>query len=291
VLVDVMLPFYGDMSLFQAAVRSVLAQTHTEFRLVMVDDKYPDPEPARWFQELDDPRLSYLRNTENLGVNGNFRRCIELTEAPAFTIMGCDDLMGPDHLARGVAALAGNPDAAIVASGVDVIDADGTLVRPLGDRVKSVLAPSAASTLRGEELAAGLYRGNWTYFPSLLWRRDIARPIGFREGLEVVLDLALLVDIARSGGSLVFDPEVTFSYRRHVASVSSVRAVDGRRFAEERQFFADEATTCESLGWTLAAKAARRHPTSRLNAATLLPGALLGRQWPIAGELARHLVR
>ncbi|PYE16848.1 glycosyl transferase family 2 [Williamsia limnetica] len=286
-----MLPFYGDMSLFQAAVRSVLAQSHAEFRLVMVDDQYPDPEPARWFQELGDSRLQYLRNAENLGVNGNFRRCVDLAEAPVFTIMGCDDLMGPDHLARAVAALATHPDAAVAASGVEVIDADGAVVRPLGDRVKSTLAPRAATTLRGEELAAGLYRGNWTYFPSLLWRRDVARQIGFREGLEVVLDLALLVDIARAGGSLVFDPDVTFAYRRHVGSVSSVRAIDGRRFTEEREFFTAEARTCEELGWTTAAKAARRHPTSRLNAATLLPGALVGRQWPVAGELARHLVR
>lgn len=286
-----MLPFYGDVSLFQNAVRSVLAQTHTEFRLVMVDDQYPDPEPARWFEGLADPRLHYLRNTENLGVNGNFRRCVDLVEAPVFTIMGCDDVMGPDHLARAVAAMSSNPDAAIVAGGVEVIDADGAVVKPLGDRIKTVLAPNGAATLRGEELAIGLYRGNWTYFPSLLWRRDIARPIGFRPGLEVVLDLALLVDIARAGGSLIFDPAVTFSYRRHVASVSSVRAVDGRRFAEEREFFDGEARTCEAMDWPRAAKAARRHPTSRLNAATLLPGALLGRQWPVAGELARHLVR
>lgn len=286
-----MLPFYGDVSLFQTAVRSVLDQTHTEFRLVMVDDQYPDTEPARWFESLGDPRLQYLRNAENLGVNGNFRRCVELVEAPAFTVMGCDDVMAPDHLARAVEALNANADAAVVQGGVEVIDSDGEIVRPLGDRVKTRLGPQGSTTMRGELMAASLYRGNWTYFPALVWRTDVAAPIGFRPGLEVVLDLALLVDIARSGGSLVFDPAPTFSYRRHRASVSSVRAVDGRRFTEEREFFEEEARRCEELGWMVAARAARRHATSRLNAATLLPGALLGRQWPVAGTLARHLFR
>lgn len=286
-----MLPFYGDVSLFQTAVRSVLDQTHTDFRLVMVDDQYPDPTPARWFTSLADPRLQYLRNEENLGVNGNFRRCVELVEAPAFTVMGCDDVMAPDHLARAVAALETHPDAAVVQGGVDVIDSAGAVVRPLGDRVKARMAPDGPTTLHGESMAASLYRGNWTYFPALVWRTAVAKPIGFRPGLEVVLDLALLVDIARTGGALVFDPAPTFSYRRHTDSVSSVRAVDGRRFTEEREFFEAEAQRCEDLGWTIAARAARRHATSRLNAATLLPGALGRRQWPVARTLARHLIR
>jgi glycosyltransferase involved in cell wall biosynthesis len=286
-----MLPFYGDISLLQTAVRSVLDQTHSEFRLVMVDDQYPDPEPARWFRALDDPRLEYRRNDVNLGVNGNFRRCVEMVRAPFFTVMGCDDVMAPDHLAAAVTSLIANPDAAVVQNGVEVIDSAAVVVKPLGDRVKSAMAPGGATTLQGESMAASLYRGNWTYFPSLVWRSDIVRPIGFRPGLEVVLDLALLADIARAGGALVVGPVVTFSYRRHVESVSSVRAVDGRRFAEEREFFEAEARTCEALGWKTAARAARRHATSRLNAATLLPGALLGRQWPVAGALVRHLVR
>jgi glycosyltransferase involved in cell wall biosynthesis len=291
VLVDVMLPFYGDVALFKTAVRSVLAQSHGDFRLVMVDDQFPDPEPARWLQGLTDPRVHYLRNDKNLGVNGNFRRCVELVEAPAFTVMGCDDVMAPDHLARSVAALEHHRDAAVVQPGVEVVDHAGAVVRPLGDRVKAAMAPRTPTTLRGESMAQSLYRGNWTYFPSLVWRTDTAKPIGFRQGLEVALDLGLLTDIARAGGALVFDPHVTFGYRRHDASVSSVRAVDGRRFEEERAFFETEASRCRELGWFSAERAARRHVTSRLNAATLLPGALVGRQWRVARTLGRHVVR
>lgn len=286
-----MLPFYGDVDLLKAAVRSVLDQTFTDFRLVVIDDQYPDPEPARWLQSLGDDRVRYLRNEVNLGVNGNFRRCLELVEAPAFTLMGCDDIMAPQHLAAAMASLDANPDAAVVQSVVEVIDADDVVVRPLGDRVKARMAPAAPAILSGEMLAASLYRGNWTYFPALVWRTSVAKAIGFRPGLEIVLDLALLVDIARAGGSLVLTAGTTFAYRRHTASVSSAAAVDGRRFDEERAFFVAEAQRCLEIGWTDAARAARRHPTSRLNAATLLPGALLGRQWPSVSALARHVVR
>ncbi|WP_431816238.1 glycosyltransferase family 2 protein [Gordonia jacobaea] len=263
--IDVMMPFYGDVEQFKQAVTSVLEQADPDFRLVVVDDGYPSDEPREWLAGLGDARVHYERNAHNLGVNGNFRRCVDLVTADRYVVMGCDDVMLPGYL-KGVRALAdAHPDAAVIAPGVEVIDADDHVVRPLGDRIKSVLAPSSATVLRGEAMATSLYRGNWTYFPSLLWRTDAVRTVGFREGLDVVLDLALLVDLAFAGEALAYDPRVLFRYRRHDASVSSVQAVDGRRFAEENAFFDGEAQRCAARGWTRAARAARLHVTSRLH--------------------------
>ena len=50
--IDVMLPYYGDVDHFKKAVDSVLAQTYADFRLMVVDDGYPDPEPARYLGEI-----------------------------------------------------------------------------------------------------------------------------------------------------------------------------------------------------------------------------------------------
>ena len=260
-----MMPFYGDVGQFQEAVRSVLAQRDGDLRMVVVDDGYPDPTPRQWLADLADPRVVYLRNETNLGVNGNFRRCVELVESERFVVMGCDDVMLPDYLSTVRRLADAHPDAAVIQPGVEVIDDAGTVVRPLGDRIKSVLAPRRATVLSGEAMATSLYHGNWTYFPSLLWHTAQVREVGFRPGLDVVLDLALLVDLAAAGGSLVYDPTVVFRYRRHAASVSSRQAVDGRRFAEENAFFAEEARRCVERGWPKAARAARVHATSRLN--------------------------
>lgn len=278
--IDVMMPFYGDVAQFRQAVSSVLGQRDGDLRLVVVDDCYPDPEPRIWLESLTDPRVHYHRNTTNLGVNGNFRRCVELVEADHFVVMGCDDVMLPDYLGAVRALAAVHPDVSVVAPGVEVIDDRDRVVRPLGDRIKSVLSPSASPgtpvVLAGESMATSLYHGNWTYFPSLLWRTAPVREVGFRPGLEIVLDLALLVDLAADGGSLVHDPTVVFRYRRHDASVSSVQAVDGRRFAEENAFFATEARRCAERGWPRAARAARLHATSRLNHAQSRVAAAVG---------------
>lgn len=288
--IDVMLPYYGDVSLMKLAAQSVLDQTFRDFRLVVIDDGYPDPEPRRWFESLDDPRVTYLRNEQNLGANGNYRRAVELVESEWFVMMGADDVMHDDFLEK-VSRTIADADVDIVQPGVDVIDENGTVYLPLSDRVKRMLAPKTNGgtvVLGGEELATSLLRGNWAYFPSLVWRTEAVRAIGFRDGLDVVQDLALILDIIARGGKMAVLGETVFEYRRHSQSDSSVRALDGRRFDEERRFFYGEADRFSALEWPRAARAARHHVTSRLNAASLLPKAL--RSQGSARALFRHVV-
>ena len=133
-----------------------------------------------------------------------------------------------------------------------------------------------------------LLRGNWLYFPSICWRAGPLRRTGFREGLSVVQDLALVLDLVLAGESLLVEPTVCFRYRRHRTSVSSAQAADGRRFAEERAFFLATADRMAAHGWPRAARAARRHLASRLNALTRLPAALRHGPGDGARTLARH---
>lgn len=295
-MIDVLLPYYGDVEYLKAAASSVLNQTHTRWRLLVLDDGYPSDEPARWFGRIaeDDPRVRYLRNERNLGANGNYRKALAMATAPVVVVMGADDIMLPNYLAHVAEALAAHPDAAVFECGVQVVDEHDRPVRPLGDVIKGRVAPrpDARSVYRGEELAVGLMRGNWTYFPSLAWRTEVVQGIGFREGLDVVQDLAMLCDVVTAGGALVFDPRLGFLYRRHSASDSSVRALDGRRFDEERRFYEEQAVRFEALGWGAAAREARRHFTSRLHALSLIPKAAStkGARAGIA-PLLRHTLR
>ena len=69
---DIALPFYGDVAYMKKTVASVLAQTDPDWRLIVVDDGYPDDSLPDWFASLNDSRISYQRNEINLGANGNF---------------------------------------------------------------------------------------------------------------------------------------------------------------------------------------------------------------------------
>jgi hypothetical protein len=78
------------------------------------------------------------------------------------------------------------------------------------------------------------------------------------------------MDLIMQGGKMVIIEDEIFRYRRHTASDSSVKAINGERFIDERKFFKAMSTDLTSLGWSKAARAARIHLTSRLHAASLI---------------------
>lgn len=268
-----------------------MAQNDPGWRLVVIDDLYPDPAPAEWLRRLDDPRIEYLRNEHNLGVSGNFRKAAELARAEYAVIMGCDDVMRPDYVSRLKRLAAEYPDVAIIQPGVGVIDEDGHRTMPLGDRVKALYrihGPKPA-VYGGGQLARSLLRGNWTYFPSLCWKVSYLKKYEFRLDYDVVLDLALQLEIIVHGGTMLVDDEECFLYRRHSSSVSSWKANDGTRFVQEAELFAESERRFRMIGWNRAAKSARLHLTSRLNAATKLPQAFRSENPADRRLLIRHV--
>lgn len=289
--IDIMMPYYGDVAMMQAAVRSILAQTDPDWHLTVVDDGQAAGVPE-WFAALGDPRVSYQRNPVNLGVTGNFRRCVELAKRDRMVMMGSDDLMLPDYVAtvRRLEALA--PGAGIVQPGVEVIDEAGRVVGGgLVDAAKRrIYKPKGPGPhrLRGQELATNLLRGNWLYFPSICWRTDAVAAVGFREDLEVIQDLDMIIKLVERGEELIAGDQVCFQYRRHLSSESAKQAIDGRRFAEARAFFLETADHLDSIGWTEAATVSRRHRSARLHALSLVPSALKQRRPDSARQLLRY---
>jgi glycosyltransferase involved in cell wall biosynthesis len=290
--VDILLPYYGVVELLQDTVRSALGQTDDRWRLTVVDDCYPDLQAKEWLISLHDDRIRYFRNDINLGLNRNFQCCLQLAELDALTIIGGDDILLPNYVHTVLDAYERVPGVDIVQPGVAVVDAVGRPARNMVDVAKKwIYAPPARETvLGGQPLAASLLRGNWLYFPSLCWRTQAAKVVGFREDLDVVLDLALVLDLIERGSSLLVVPQKCFQYRRHRASASSWRALDGSRFTEERRFFLETADRLEQRGWNRAARIARRHLSSRLNALWLVAFAVRGRQFDAVRPLARYVL-
>jgi glycosyltransferase involved in cell wall biosynthesis len=274
--IDIMMPFYGSPDLLRQAVRSVLAQTDDDWRLTIIDDCYPDRAPGEWVQSIDDSRVAYLRNEQNLGVSRNFQRSIDLAEREFMVIMGCDDIMLPGYVRWAHNLAVAFPDASYLQPGVQVIDSNGLRVLPLADRIKRFyrFRISQPTRFSGERLARNLLRGNWTYFPSICWRTAVMKKHGFRPDLHIALDFALQLQIVADGAHLIVDTEETFQYRRHSASASSIAAADGSRFTEELTVFRMAERIMASQRWKCAARAARHHYSSRLNAISQLPGAL-----------------
>lgn len=289
---DIMVPFWGDPELLRRTVESVLAQTDDRWRMVVVDDAYPDGSIGPWVEGLGHPRVSYVRHESNVGITENYRRSLALASADLVMFLGCDDLLLPDYVRTVLAAHHAYPEADVIQPGVEVIDERDRRTSPLGDRVKRLATPRGARPLMlaGENVVAGLLRANWLYWPSLVFRRSAVERHGFLDGFPIIQDLALEVEILSAGGRLLLLDDVVFRYRRHSASASSSSLLDGTRLDGERRYFALAAGQMRTLGWRRAERAARAHLTSRALAVSVLPAAVRSRRPGAVRGLLHHVV-
>lgn len=131
--ISVCIPTYCGGSTIGLAIESVLAQSLTDFELIVIDDGSPDNTRAI-VERFVDPRLVYLRNEHNLGPQGNWNRCLELAQGKYFKLLPHDDLLHPRCIERQVAVLDADGDEriALVFSARDVLDPDGRVLTRRG---------------------------------------------------------------------------------------------------------------------------------------------------------------
>jgi hypothetical protein len=289
---DIFIPFWGDPGMLRETVASVLAQNDGDWHLTVVDDAYPDRSAGAFIAELGDDRVTYVRNEKNLGITDNFRRCVDLATRDHVVMLGCDDILLPNYVATIRAALQWSPGVDVIQPGVRVINEHGAAVSTLVDTVKRRVAMPRGHgrrVLQGEPLAASLLRADWLYWPSLVFRLDVISRTMFRDGLPIIQDLALVIDIVCAGGTLLVEPTVCFCYRRHSASASGGQVLDGSRFVGEKKYFDLAAEQVATIGWRRAERAARYHLTSRAHALSIAPSALLHGNTRTALALGKHV--
>ena len=104
------IPTYKRFDTLLEAIASATAQTGTEPPdIVIVDNEGHGAKPSavqKRMGEVGECRVRYYINPQNLGMFGNWNRCIELAETPWLTILNDDDLLRPGFLERSFAALA-----------------------------------------------------------------------------------------------------------------------------------------------------------------------------------------
>ena len=127
--ISIGLPAYNGEAVLPEALDSLLAQTFTDFEIVISDNASTDATEAicRDYAARD-PRIRYHRQERNLGAVPNFNRVFELSSAPLFKWHACDDVCDPTFLERCVALLETRPDAAWVHSRSSHIGPDGALL-------------------------------------------------------------------------------------------------------------------------------------------------------------------
>lgn len=262
-------PFYRSTDYLRRAVDSVLAQSIDRWQLVVVDDAGPAPEAADLVRDYADPRITYKRNPHNLGLAGNWNRCLELADTELVTLLHADDELLPEYARTVVDLHRKYPEAAAVYTGVRVIDRNSRPVFSFPDLVKRAIEQRSDDPVlvAGEAGLARLMRGQFIFCPSLCYRARLIGTAPFLNRWRMVLDLALLSELLLADHTLVGAPEVAYAYRRHAGSQSAKLTESAERFAEELLIFDEIALRATDRSWHRAAAVARRKRIVKLHLA------------------------
>lgn len=113
--VSVVMPVYNVASFVEATITSILAQTLTDFELLVLDDCSTD-NTVDVIERIRDPRLRLIQNPRNLGRAGTDNAALSHVRGEFIAKMDGDDICHPERLAKQVAYLDAHSEVNIVGS-------------------------------------------------------------------------------------------------------------------------------------------------------------------------------
>jgi glycosyltransferase involved in cell wall biosynthesis len=120
-------PVYNMGAYLKEAVESVLAQTFTDLELIISDNASTDEtEAVGRALAASDPRVTYRRNAENVGLSANNNLLVPLARGRLFKWAPADDVLLPGYLERCVNAIDADPSVILAYPQTRFVDGKGT---------------------------------------------------------------------------------------------------------------------------------------------------------------------
>ncbi len=125
--VSVIMGIYNCGPTLQEAIDSILAQTYSNWELILCDDGSGDNTYAiadEYRRKYPD-RIVLLRNESNTGLNHTLNRCLEVATGDYVARMDGDDISLPDRFEKQVMFLDAHPEYTIVSTPMIFFDEKG----------------------------------------------------------------------------------------------------------------------------------------------------------------------
>lgn len=209
-LVSVLMPTYNSpLNYLREAVESVQAQVYPHWQLCIADDASTDPEVRAYLQALaqQDDRVVLTLREHNGHISASSNSALASAQGEWVALLDHDDRLHPLALFHVVQALQSQPEACIVYSDEDKIDAQGVRFGPY---------------FKGEYNRELMWAQNMISHLGC-YRRDVLLDVGgFRQGFEGSqdYDLALRVLERCRPDQIVHIPHVLYHWRAIVGSTA-----------------------------------------------------------------------
>jgi glycosyltransferase involved in cell wall biosynthesis len=126
---SIVTPLYNKQELIACTIESALAQTFTDFELIIIDDGSTD-NSAEVVKGFTDPRIVYHK-TENRKVSAARNTGIEMAKGEVIAFLDADDHWEPNHLERLQSLYNDHPSAGLLASRYIIKIGNGKIINPV----------------------------------------------------------------------------------------------------------------------------------------------------------------
>ena len=192
-LVSVIMPCYNHGRFLGDSVHAILAQSHTNLELIIVDDYSHDDS---WNEILRlaklDSRIKPIRHERNLGASKSRNDGLQRAQGVFIGFCDADDIWTFDKLRIQIQLLKDNPDYGVTYCDAVILDEDG---QPTGKRFSDhfPVPPSTSGWLFRR-----LIRENFINIQSVLMRKECAERVGsFDNGIKWVEDWWYWIRLSR----------------------------------------------------------------------------------------------
>ena len=203
VLVSVVIPAYNAASYIGGALNSVLAQTFTNYEIIVVNDGSPDTAALETALQPYQPSIRYLKQA-NRGPSGARNAGIQAARGKYLAFLDSDDVWLPQHLARQMDMLAKN-------SGLGLIYANCLLLaddKPLG-----IAFDNTSQSLPVDFDALLAERATVNTSSTVVLREAVIQAGMFDERFKRCEDFDLWLRLAHAGMQMTFSREIQIGHR------------------------------------------------------------------------------
>jgi glycosyl transferase family 2 len=221
--VDVIVPCYRYGQFLRECLHSVLAQSVSNLRVLIIDDASPD-DTSEIATDLakGHSRITFLKHVSNKGHISTYNEGIEWASSDYMLILSADDYLLPGALNRAINLMDSNPEVAFSFGNALQVDPSGA-VKPI-NRVTGKASWRILAGFRFIELSGSR---NIVPTPTAVVRTQLQRRLGgYRSELTHSGDMEMWLRLA-AHGSVGMLKAYQAVYRRHTGNMSLAYMTEG----------------------------------------------------------------
>jgi len=230
---SIVTPLYNKQELIASTIESALAQTFTNFELIIIDDGSTDGS-AEVVKSFTDIRLIY-RKTENRKVSAARNTGIEMAKGEVIAFLDADDHWEPDHLEKLYGLYKDYPAAGMLASRYIIKIGNGKVINPVFLNVQTgykgiVNDPFEASLINRLTVTSAVAVPKHVFAVTGMFDVNVTHPEDTELWIKIMLKFPTVVTDA-----------ITMLYNFDLPESWSRKKMEGRKLMDFSQFLDQEA--------------------------------------------------